>query len=551
MSKLSSVVDVVISRERLTISSEGFGTTLLLVESTALDSRVQRFASTAEMIADNQFGVACIPYLAAAQHTSQAFKPAQFKIGMKGRANRNCMQRVLFDAAMTAGTFILTVNGEATAPIAFDASNTEIKAALELLNCITTATVTVNVAETDYTIELNTNEAFSKIVVDHSAAIGPTTYTTMYGHQFTWPAAVVAPNTVTITVEVNGVSQTTAAITGPLTAANVLAAVLALSNVGSGNMTILEEVSSQTYTLIPTADLYGATISVTATESSQGAATIDEWWQGQADETWKTAITACEAEDADFLIFTTPELHSNSHYTSQCGLADYAEAGEYKIYGAKSSDPLSLGTYNAASPADIGAYTAANSYDRTFCIYQNPTKAATQFPATAITGRQLALIPGSSTWKFKELVGCTIEKLTSSQKSNLDDRNMNVYGIYGAEKSFMEGTVASGEFIDIIVGIDYMKSGIAQYVFIKMKAAEKIPITDDGGAVLESLTRAGLKFYGVDSDLIDESTIVITVIPRAELNPLDIAARSYKGIKFSAQLKGAIHKAIIDGYLYI
>jgi len=553
MGKIKEIVNVVITRETLNITQAGFGTALVLVESTALGNRVEAFAESAELIADDRFGINNIAYKAGLALLGQDQKPAQFKVGMKGTTARNCRQRIKLDALATAGTFTVSYNGEVSSAIAFDATEATIETAIGALVDITSVDVTGTAdASTELTIEFDGDAGimFEDLVVDITNLTGPSTVTVTFGHKMVFPLALAALEIATITVTVDGTSEA-AAVTAPVTATTIKTAIEALTVVGSGNCAVIEDLTQKEYVVIFKGDLYGKTTTVAAVGSVAGAAEVTAWYQGQALEDWSKALNDCLAEDSDWFALTTPELHTSADYADQLAMAAIIEAEDYKIYSIKSSDTAIITTdYDATAPSDIAEGLKANSYDKSFVTYQKSTKALTQFPDCAILGRQLTRTPGSSTYNMKTLKGITVDSFSTSQKNSLKAKNCNFYEAFNGKNIFREGKVGSGEFIDVIVGIDYVGTRMGELIFGKVSAVEKLSYTQSGITVVESLVRTSLKLYGVDTTIIEESTIVIEVPDVTTVDPADKASRTLRHVKWTAQLQGAIHTIYISGKVY-
>ena len=110
--------------------------------------------------------------------------------------------------------------------------------------------------------------------------------------------------------------------------------------------------------------------------------------------------------------------------------------------------------------------------------------------------------------------------------------------------------MASGEFIDITRGIDWIVARIKENVFGLFTSVEKVPY-DDGG--LESI---GVKIQEILT-LAEKRLILVlgsssvTVPTRAGSSQADRVNRIARDFKFTGELAGAVNKAIIDGTLTI
>lgn len=153
-------------------------------------------------------------------------------------------------------------------------------------------------------------------------------------------------------------------------------------------------------------------------------------------------------------------------------VAAYVQAAE-KLYVTSSSDADIL-TSPGTDTTSVAVALSDAEYDRTALIYS--AVADTQFPEAAWMGSQLALDPGTATWKFKTLTGVTVDKLLDTQSSNVLAKNANTYERVSGISITSNGTTASGEFIDVIRDIDWLKARIQERVFQVLANLPKIPL---------------------------------------------------------------------------
>lgn len=184
---LSDYVSITISRLTQGIKRTGFGTPLLLAELDEFQGRVQTYTSMAGIAED--FGSTDTVYLMAAKFFSQSPRPRTLKIGRK-KGNTNDLQTFTPDIIPTAGTFTVTLGAETTAGIAYNAVNTVIATALELLTGITNVTVTGDLtALTGFTVEFDTADANTEFATMTASASGLTTCTAIAVDHTQWGAA--------------------------------------------------------------------------------------------------------------------------------------------------------------------------------------------------------------------------------------------------------------------------------------------------------------------------------------------------------------------------
>lgn len=196
-------------------------------------------------------------------------------------------------------------------------------------------------------------------------------------------------------------------------------------------------------------------------------------------ETWVEALEAVEAENNEWYGLVA-ETQINAE---QEALSDAIQARE-KIYGISSADTVAPTT----GITDIGYELDAKNNNRTYGVYL-PT-AATEFPEAAWMGSQLAVTPGSNDWDFKRASGVTRSVLSSTQITNLKNKNWNYYHRKAGVDIFQNGDMFGGDPIDEIIGKDWLKARIQEGVFFRLINTLKIPYTDAGFLMIESELRS-------------------------------------------------------------
>lgn len=191
----------------------------------------------------------------------------------------------------------------------------------------------------------------------------------------------------------------------------------------------------------------------------------------------------------------------------------------------------------------------ALAYGRSGGLY---VEAIEEYGACAWVGRVAPKDPGSVTWKFKELVGVTASSLTPTQETNLAAVNGNFYTEVGGLGITTEGVSASGEFLDITHGTDWLVARIQERVFAILANADKVPYEDSAvdsllGEILSTLESA----VGSPRNFLRAGTLSATAPAVADVETADRAARLLPDIRFGAEYAGAIHKTRISGTLSV
>lgn len=227
-----------------------------------------------------------------------------------------------------------------------------------------------------------------------------------------------------------------------------------------------------------------------------------------------------------------------------------------KLFLTASSDTDIAGTTDAADTTTVAATLKAASYARSGVLYY--TLAASVYPEAAWFGVILPLTPGSYTAKFKTLKGITVDNLDDTQQKNILDKNANFYQITGGKNITCNGTVAEGEYIDVIVFVDWLDVNITAEVFTLLVNLPKVPFTDAGIAGIEaaitSVLQLGVVNGGIpttDGEDPPGNAYSVSVPKAVDVPAVDKANRTLNNVTFTALLSGAIHAVVVNGTVTI
>jgi len=292
-------------------------------------------------------------------------------------------------------------------------------------------------------------------------------------------------------------------------------------------------------------------------------------------------IMLCSSEDADVLNAVTTDIASllkaatnnrtaymwhhqsgvdatGASYTVTSGVATITKTA----HGLRVGDPITFSASTGASINGDNVIATVPTAD-TFTV---PTTAINEagpdtityfarytFPECAWAGQELSSDPGSETWKFKQLAGILPSPttyLTDAQEQIALGKNANLYTPLGGVGHTQEGVMASGRFIDVQRGIDWLDSNLATTIANRLLNEEKVPYTDAGATILQadiaSVLDIGVR-NGLLGPLLDDSGKFYNIIvPKvADQLQADRTARFFPGITVQAQLAGAVHSLAI------
>jgi hypothetical protein len=203
----------------------------------------------------------------------------------------------------------------------------------------------------------------------------------------------------------------------------------------------------------------------------------------------------------------------------------------------------------------ISAICHARGYDRTVVLYHED--AAAEYPDAGMLAVFLIRRPGTYTGMFKKITGFTTSNLTPTYSTNALAKKCNIYETIGGKMMVREGTMASGEFFDIIHFCDWFQARMTEAVFGLLARSEKIPFSPEGlvsiRGEMDAVGQLGIDIGGFTKTRYDEDTAeqlggYLTIMPNFDdISINDKASRTLNNVKFKAFLAGAVHKVMIYG----
>ena len=212
--------------------------------------------------------------------------------------------------------------------------------------------------------------------------------------------------------------------------------------------------------------------------------------------------------------------------------------------------------------ASIAAELKAEANDRA-AVHYHPDAASDEYPdASAAAGYAVSwgqVGPGAYTGAFKTLPGVSVTDLTPNQSTNALAKNANTYEEIGEVNIIRWGTVAEGEYVDVMIFADWVVARIQETLYSNRVNTGKIPYTEDGLASeksgISSVLDTGISNGGISPHNFDPTTkeriggYEVSVPALADISSQDKADRLLDNVTFTAWLAGAIHKIKITGTL--
>ncbi len=161
-------------------------------------------------------------------------------------------------------------------------------------------------------------------------------------------------------------------------------------------------------------------------------------------------------------------------------VAGYIEAAidPPHFYGINTQSSLLLST---GDTTNIAAVLKAAGYGRSTVQYSSTSPYAIMSLLARILTTNWEANNSTITLMYKQEPTVTPENLTNSQAAAVASYNANVFVTYNNDTAIIQyGTVANGEYIDSVIGCDWLRGAITTNIYNALYGAKKIPQTDAG-----------------------------------------------------------------------
>jgi len=348
----------------------------------------------------------------------------------------------------------------------------------------------------------------------------------------TFAGAFVADNVINMDVNGNAIGPVAFITDTDTTLAAVATAIQGEAGVASAVINTTDRTILVTGAAVNTEVLLEDLEVTAGLSQTTGAITLTQYFDEV--QTYIESIVRARLVDDTWYVLTIQSRDK----AEQEPVADYIEA-QFKTFFCTTLDP------NAQVLGDTSHILykiKAKNLDRTVGMFSAD---AANYPEMGWLGDNLPKDPGSLTWADQQIKGIIADDLSDGIKDIIHGNNGNTFTPVGGVDITEFGTVASGEYYDVIRGNDWVTARIQERMFATKINNDKIPYTDKGIALLENDLNAVLS-EAVQKTIYNEG-YTIGVPLAADADPADKAARIIRGITWKASLQGAIHKAVVDG----
>lgn len=286
--------------------------------------------------------------------------------------------------------------------------------------------------------------------------------------------------------------------------------------------------------------------------TSSGAYIAD----GIAAETALAAVQQLQVQfNSQWYGLVVPSADDTAHQA----IGSYVEAAVPRhYYGATTQE---AGALSAGSTTDLAYLMKALNLDRSTVQYSSTSPYAVISYLSRILTTNWAASNTTITLMFKNEPAVVAETLTETQADALKAKHGNVFVNFNNDKAIIvNGTSASGQYTDSIIGADWLVSAIQVNGFNVLYGTNKVPQTDAGMHTLATAFEAAC-VQGVANGLLGPGTwdaqgfgqikqgdflqkgYYVYQPPIALQLPADRAVRKSVPFQIAAKLAGAVHEA--------
>lgn len=199
--------------------------------------------------------------------------------------------------------------------------------------------------------------------------------------------------------------------------------------------------------------------------------------------------------------------------------------------------------YKTSATTDMATALKNAAYIRSATIWSGNTA---EFACAAWLGKMLPQVVGSYDFIYKTLAGVSASNLTDTEVTNITAKNGNYYYSQNNVNITVSGVLASGEWLDVTVGIDWLTARLQERIFRLLASQPKVPYTDAGiqSIVAEVL---GQLQEGAENGLLTPGQFSVSAPRAKDVSSADKTTRTLRNVKFTAQLAGSIHVVLING----
>jgi len=201
----------------------------------------------------------------------------------------------------------------------------------------------------------------------------------------------------------------------------------------------------------------------------------------------------------------------------------------------------------------LGKYVKEKGRERTAVFYH--ADAETEELEGAFIGAFISLPIGSYTVKFKDAIGVTPSKLSTTEENATRLLNVNTFVDKGGFRLIQEGTTGA-TFIDEVIADDWIEARIKEAVLSLFKKKPKVAYDDNGIGLVDNairevfndaISRGIVTEHAFNEDGERTGGYEVTSPKASEIPSTEKETRVYSRTTFKYYKSVAMHKAVING----
>lgn len=562
---LDSIIAVDVTRSTRTASRRSFGVAMIVAFHTAWLDLSRSYSDPSEMLEDG-FEEHEAAYKAAVRLVSQSPRSPTFKIGRRAGAPEQSFR--LTPSTPVAGEVFSFGYGGVVFSVTADASPTiaEIVAALVALTAADPDSIIASGAASAVTAQTLDAADFNGVIGDDEIA-PPRNLTITLNSHADWDVSTIvvtgkAPSGRTITENFAVPNGGAVTLTGTKVFKSVTTVLIPAQTGTNGTLTMGTGIVFDNAELVFTATNGSTYVDVAAdnpgdwfelTDVTANLAIEDR--TAEPAPTLAADLTAIKAADADFYGLIIADAQSSAQILAASAWAET----EVVLYVPHTLDTVVTEDTDTDVLSDLQAASALRAKG----VYSRVNHGS--FPDAAVLGMYLPRFsqgPRVPALDYKALNGIVaddlsttiIERLTGTPSSPNSGKNATVYvevlptGTNRGTPVTWGSLTAGDEWVDVVMGIDFMTSLIQERLFNLQLNSPAIPYTETGADALAGAVRGALIVCArAPYQFLEEETILVEHTPVDEIDPGVRQTRFYDGITFDVRAQGAMRGLRIRG----
>jgi hypothetical protein len=200
---------------------------------------------------------------------------------------------------------------------------------------------------------------------------------------------------------------------------------------------------------------------------------------------------------------------------------------------------------------DVFSQLQSESYQKCICTYSG--QAILSWLGAASAGYALGQTPGSYNLAYKQFPAVPVDGDTSlsttqafilntqsTEDPGSGGKNGNYYQGIQSDAFLWPGSTPDGNYADTVIFIDWLQSNVQASILSTLRAAPKVPYTDNGIGQIKDAISGVLQTGAANGGIDGTEPIVVNVPKAASLASSVKLSRNLPGVTANATLAGAI-----------